>query len=63
MPNEQEIAEFWRDGEYWCARTGRSEEEMLERFPSFRGTKPATKLAPPMPAIRDGRMAAANDDF
>ena len=56
---EREIAEFWRDGEHWRARTGCTEEEMLERFPSFRGTKPAAGPIPPSP--RDRQMDAAND--
>jgi hypothetical protein len=55
---EQEIAVFWRDSEHWCARTGCTEEEMLERFPSFRGTKPAPAN---VAAVRDFKMAAAGD--
>jgi hypothetical protein len=59
---EREIQEFWRDVDFYCARTGCDEAELLRRFPSFRGTKPVSKSAP-VPVIRDGRMAAANDDF
>lgn len=34
-----DIAEFWQWAPEWMARTGNSEEELLRRFPSFRGTK------------------------
>jgi hypothetical protein len=36
----QEIAEFWERAPEWMQMAGCSEEEMLERFPSYRGTKP-----------------------
>jgi hypothetical protein len=37
---ETEITEFWEWAPTWIERTGNSEEELLKRFPSFKGTKP-----------------------
>lgn len=37
---EQEIEEFWKWAPQWMSDTGNTEAELLERFPSFRGTKP-----------------------
>lgn len=34
-----EIAEFWAWAPQWMADTGNSEEELLSRWPAFRGTK------------------------
>lgn len=34
-----EIEEFWRWAPEWMERTGNSEDELLRRFPSYRGTK------------------------
>jgi hypothetical protein len=34
-----EIEEFWRVAPEWMAITGNSEEELLSRFPSYKGTK------------------------
>ena len=35
-----EVEEFWRWALEWMEFTGNAEEELLRRFPSFRGTKP-----------------------
>jgi len=35
-----EIEDFWRWAPEWMESTGNTEEELLRRFPSFRGTKP-----------------------
>jgi len=35
----KEIEEFWRWAPEWMEITGNSEEELLRRFPAFRGTK------------------------
>ena len=35
-----DIAEFWKWAPEWMERTGYDEEELLKRFPSFKGTKP-----------------------
>jgi hypothetical protein len=68
MHTEKEITEFWRDAEWWCARTGCSEDDVLKRFPSYRGTKtgahPHQALANvvSMPApLSDRKRAAAGD--
>lgn len=37
---QAEIAEFWRWAPEWMAMTGYSEEELLNRWPRMRGTKP-----------------------
>jgi hypothetical protein len=37
---KREIDEFWKEASGWMERTGFDEEELLKRFPSFRGTKP-----------------------
>lgn len=37
---QNEVAEFWRWAPRWMADTGNTEEELLNRFPSFKGTKP-----------------------
>ena len=39
-----EIEEFWRWAPGWMEFTGNTEEELLRRFPSFRGTKPHPTL-------------------
>jgi hypothetical protein len=36
-----DIAEFWKWAPEWMERTGYDEEELLKRFPSFKGTKPS----------------------
>jgi hypothetical protein len=36
----RQIEEFWQWAPEWIEMTGYSEEELLKRFPSFRGTKP-----------------------
>ena len=36
----RQIEEFWKWAPEWIEMTGYSEEELLKRFPSFRGTKP-----------------------
>lgn len=63
MPSEREIFDFWLTAPEWMEITGYSEEEMLERFPSMRGTKPAARSANSnlvsMP--RDHKSAAAGD--
>lgn len=43
---QREIEEFWRDAPGWMEITGNSEEELLNRFPSYRGTKPIVVNAP-----------------
>jgi hypothetical protein len=35
-----QIAEFWAWAPGWMEITGNDEEELLKRFPSYRGTKP-----------------------
>jgi hypothetical protein len=35
-----EVEEFWPWAKEWMEITGNTEEELLRRFPSFRGTKP-----------------------
>jgi hypothetical protein len=35
----REVEEFWRWAPEWMEVTGNSEEELLRRFPSYRGTK------------------------
>lgn len=35
----QEIEEFWRWAPEWMEMTGNSEEELLKRFPSYKGAK------------------------
>ena len=37
---QKEIADFWRTAPEWMEITGYTEEQMIERFPSFKGTKP-----------------------
>jgi len=37
---QAEIQEFWRMVPGWMEITGQSEAEILERWPSFKGTKP-----------------------
>jgi hypothetical protein len=37
---ENEIAEFWEWAPEWMKMTGYDEEELLKRFPSYKGTKP-----------------------
>jgi hypothetical protein len=37
---QEEIAEFWRLVPEWMEITGQSEAKILERWPSFKGTKP-----------------------
>lgn len=34
------VAEFWRWAPGWMEITGNNEDELLNRFPSYRGTKP-----------------------
>lgn len=41
-----EVEDFWRVAPEWMEMTGNSEEELLRRFPSFRGTKPSNVNAP-----------------
>jgi hypothetical protein len=36
---KKEIEEFWRCASEWMEMTGNSEEELLRRFPSYKGTK------------------------
>ena len=40
IKRRQEVAEFWAWVDERVAETGETEEQILERFPSFRGTKP-----------------------
>jgi hypothetical protein len=42
----REVEEFWCWAPGWMEMTGNSEEELLRRFPSFRGTKPRIINAP-----------------
>ncbi len=42
----QEIVEFWHWAPEWMEMTGNSEEELLARFPSFKGTKLSVATAP-----------------
>ena len=60
---KEEIAEFWRKAPEWMEMTGNDEAELLKRFPSFKGTKPAPGSQ--TPEIRvvpiDRKMAAAGD--
>jgi len=35
----EEIQDFWQWARGWMELTGNSEDELLKRFPSFRGTK------------------------
>jgi hypothetical protein len=37
----EEIAAFWAWAPFWMETTGNDEAELLRRFPSYRGTKPA----------------------
>ncbi|HEV2133774.1 MAG TPA: hypothetical protein VGR47_05880 [Terracidiphilus sp.] len=39
---KKEIEEFWLWAPEWMEMTGKSEEELLKRFPSYKGTKRAT---------------------
>lgn len=41
MDREWRIREFWRLLPEWMAVTGQTEDEILERWPSMKGTKPA----------------------
>jgi hypothetical protein len=64
----REVQEFWRIAPDWMERTGNSEEELLKRFPSFRGTKPAVIEHAPAPTeihvvTRPGKSLAAGPDF
>jgi hypothetical protein len=36
----EEIAQFWRVVPEWIQHTGQTEEQLLERWPRFKGTKP-----------------------
>ena len=40
IKRRQEVAEFWAWVDERMAETGETEDEILARFPSFRGTKP-----------------------
>lgn len=40
LRRQAEIAEFWSMVPGWMEITGQSEEEILERWPRFKGTKP-----------------------
>lgn len=42
---QREIEEFWCWAPEWMEITGNSEEELLRRFPSFKGTKVSTTIA------------------
>lgn len=42
---QNEIERFWQIAPFWIEKTGESEEELLKRFPSMRGTKPQTEAA------------------
>jgi hypothetical protein len=41
----REIEEFWRWAPEWMEVTGGSEDELLRRFPSYRGTRPSRRNA------------------
>jgi hypothetical protein len=40
-----EIEEFWKWAAEWMEDTGNGEEELLNRFPKFRGTRPQRSAA------------------
>ena len=40
VERRQEVTEFWAWAAERAAETGETEDEILDRFPSFRGTKP-----------------------
>jgi hypothetical protein len=48
----REIAAFWAWAQGWMADTGNDEEELLRRYPSYQGTKPAALF--PCGTIQDG---------
>lgn len=62
----REIAEFWQWAPQWMEDTGNDEEELLRRFPSYRGTEPSLDRARPNVVSmtrRSGKAAAeANGD-
>jgi hypothetical protein len=59
----RDVAEFWRALPFVMEKTGETEEQILARFPSMRGTRPPARPIARvivMP-VRDGKKAAAGD--
>jgi hypothetical protein len=41
IKRQQQIEEFWKWAPTWMEDTGNDEAELLERWPAYKGTKPA----------------------